>query len=108
MTLERPFSILPIQVVPNETWLVDYDVRTVEIYCILYSEPSDSITKISFSQAYRLRWLEQAYQDSKGKWWLMNGKAIRQPLHAWAKKRNYYVFFKANEITFLHPTKLSF
>jgi len=104
--LLRPFSLLPVQVVQGETWLVDYDVKTWEIYAILYMEPKENDLWISFSIAYQLRWLEQARQDSKGKWWLMNGRSIRTPLNKWGRSKGYFIFFKPSEITFFHPTQL--
>ena len=107
--LQRPFSLKPVQVVPPESegkWLVDYDIPTWQIYSLLYTEPQYSDKWISFSEAYRLRWLEQARQDSKGKYWLMNGRSIRTPLNQWARSRGYFIYFEIEEITFPHATTL--
>ena len=109
--LIRPFSLLPVQVLPCESegpWIVEYDIKTSELYGILYMEPRPQDKGISFSEGYKLRWMEQARQDSQGKWWLMNGRSIRTPLHIWAKDRGYYVYFLPSEITFPEPINLPF
>lgn len=109
MEFVRPFSLNPVQVVPPESegpWLVDYDIPTWQVYCLLYSQPQEGDTCISFAEAYRLRWLEQAHPDSKGQYFLMNTRSVRTPLHLWAKERGYFIYFKAEEITFPKPIEL--
>lgn len=104
--LKRPFSLLPVQVVPNEYWETDYDVSTIDLWGIIYTEFRDGDTPISFAEAYRKRWMEQAVQDSEGKWWLKNSRSITIPLWKWAQDRGFYIYFLQSEITFTKPTKL--
>jgi hypothetical protein len=107
--LPRPFSLLPVKVVPYDPpWLVDFEFKTWELLALLYTAPRPNDTWISFAIAYRLRWMEQARQDSKGIFWLINGKSIRTPMHLWVRGKGLYVYFKNTEITFPHKKVFPF
>lgn len=103
--LFRPFSLKDISVVLGESWWVDFEFSTLELYCILYMEPKKGDVWISFTEAYSKRFFERAYQDSKGKYWLKSSKSVRQKIHLWARERGYFIYFEDFEIEF--PKRMS-
>lgn len=93
----RTYLLKPVKVVDyQEAWEITHEFSDFEIQSIYLMEKTGE--KISFKEAYRLRWLEMAQKDSKGRYWLVSSKAIRTPLWKWAKERGYWIKFEENDI----------
>ena len=107
MDFEKPFSIRPLRIVDyGKPWDVDIEFKAWELLAVLYAEPRPGDKFISFTEAYKGRFMEFAQVDEQGKYWLVSSKAIRKPLHQWAKEKGLFIFFNEDEICFPHPPKL--
>jgi len=103
LSKHKTYRFNPIQVVENEEpWEVSHEFNDLDVQEIYRMEKIGK--RLSFSEAYRLRWLECARQDSKGKYWLMSGSAIRTQIWQWAKEKGYYIEFEENDFELQNVT----
>lgn len=106
LSQHKTYAFKPIKMVDyEEAWEVSHEFNEIDVQEVYRMDKVG--TKLSFEEAYRLRWFEMARQDSQGKWWLMSGKAIRTPIWQWAKDRGFYIEFAEDDFTLQNVKNLA-
>lgn len=85
----KNLMIKPVMVIQGEEWEISHEISDEEITTMALMPRVGK--RLTLREAYAKRWLQNAYQNSAGNYYLKNSKIIRIPLIQWARNNGFYI-----------------